>query len=150
PRSTPARCHIRAKCRAARGGADLLALLPPLAQHPRWVSLSCQLHCRNQDFRDLRPRELRGWDLAAPQHVSHRRTRKRNASAGLMGTSLGGGHALALLAVKGMLEHERHDSDLVAPKLSEDLLRVVSAVIVADSSMIAPHDKMRAPIVLAH
>ena len=49
-----------------------------------------------------------------------------------------GDDRFALLAIEGMLEHQRCDAQLVGPEVIEDQLRVVRAVIAAHPGVIAP------------
>src|SRR5580704_730773 len=64
-----------------------------------------------------------------------------------MRTGLERRHRTASLAVKCVLEHQRRDPQFLRFEALEDLLRVVAAVVIADTGVIAPHDEMRASVV---
>src|SRR6266511_183328 len=64
-------------------------------------------------------------------------------------TRFRGGHRPARAAPERMLEEHWLDIELVRLELVEDQLRVVGAVVVADTCVVASDDEVRAAVVLA-
>src|SRR5919108_3554356 len=64
------------------------------------------LHRRDQDVRDLGPRELLRRALAVAEHLSHLGAGEEHAVLRPGGARLRGGHALRDLAVEGVLQHQ--------------------------------------------
>src|SRR5437763_13907833 len=66
-----------------------------------------------------------------------------------MWTCLRRRHLRAGLAPESVLEEHRLDVELVRLELVEDQLRVVGAVVVADTGVVAADDEVRTAVVLA-
>ena len=77
--------------------------------------------------------------------VPERKTR----SSGAVRARLRARHRAADVAPEGVLEEHRLDVELVRRELVEDELRVVRAVVVADSGVVPADDEVRAAVVLA-
>src|SRR5918999_3014465 len=89
-----------------------------------------------------------GWLLAVGQHLTHLSSRKMNVLGLVMRTGLIRSHALTGLAEETVFELERPYSEFTGLELFEDLLGVVSPVVVADTRMVSTNDEMRHPVVL--
>ena len=79
------------------------------------------------------------------EHLAHLGAGQDEVLVVAVRAGLVGGHALAGVAVEGVLEEERRDAELTGLELVEDLLRVVGAVVVADAGVVAPTMKWVQP-----
>src|SRR5215217_6534622 len=123
-------------------------LLPSSTSGRRPVS-GVSPHTLDEYLDDLGTRELRRRILASAQHLSHLRPREEDVRVLAVRARLGRRHPLAVEAEEGVLEEKGCDAQLVLVELLEDVLGVVGAVVAADSSVIPPHDEVRAAVVLA-
>src|SRR5206468_6379086 len=69
---------------------------------------------------------------------------------GIVRTGLGRRHATALLAVERVLEAHGVNAELPWRETVENALRVVRAVVGPDPRVVAAHDEMSAPVILAY
>src|SRR5579863_7834799 len=68
----------------------------------------------------------------------------------VVGTSLRRRHSVTLAAVKSDVDLQWLSKKRTVPQLIEDVMRVEGTIVVADASMVAPDDKVRATEVLAN
>src|SRR5436190_11974183 len=112
-----------------------------------WSSTSAMLHLgliahgRDQDVRYFGAGELDRWPLTRAEHLAHLRPREDHAVVVLVRAGLGRAHPLTSNAEERVLEHQRGDAELAGLELLEDRLRVVRAVVAADTGMVATHDE---------
>src|SRR5258708_17177268 len=60
------------------------------------------------------------------------------------------GHGITGAAKEGMIKEHGCNTELRRVEFSKDVMSIVGAVIVANTRVVAPHDEMRTPVVLAH
>src|SRR5258708_8254656 len=60
------------------------------------------------------------------------------------------GHGITGAAEEGMIKEHGCNTELRRVEFSKDVMSIVGAVIVANTRVVAPHDEMRTPVVLAH
>src|SRR5205809_1149767 len=69
-------------------------------------------HRRDEDVRNLGPRELDGGPLTCAQHLAHLRPRQDHPVVVFVRAGLGRAHPLAANAEERMLEHQGSDAEL--------------------------------------
>src|SRR5437016_3040054 len=67
-----------------------------------------------------------------------------------MRTRFAGSHRRTSAAIESVVEKQWRNTQLFRFKFIEDVMRVVSSVVVAHARMIATYDEMRAAVVLAN
>ena len=83
------------------------------------------------------------------EQLAHLRPREEHVVVAGVRARLRRRHLAAGLAPEGVLEEHRLDAELVRLELVEDELRVVGAVVVPDTRVVAADDEVRAAVVLA-
>src|SRR5438270_9560110 len=118
---------------------------PPMPVSPtrtpikRPVSVNCQVMSDrslvrvDQDLRYFRTRELLRRELAVGEEFADLRPREMDVLRCFMRARLRGRHRAARATPERMLEEHRLDVELMRLELVEDQLRVVRAVVVADT-----------------
>src|SRR6476659_3130887 len=102
----------------------------------------------DEDLRDLGPGELDGRHVTVAEHLTNLRPREEHAILRPVRARLRARHRAAYVAPERVLEEHRLDVELMRFELVEDELRVVRAVVVADSRVVAADDEVRAAVVL--
>src|SRR3954451_7233205 len=114
--------------------------------------VNCQVELRpvrlDQHLGHFWSRELCRRKLSRFQHLSHLRAREEDVVVAAVRAGLRRGHRTACLAPKRVLEEHRLDVELMRLELVEDQLRVVSAVVVAYTGVVAADDEVGAAVVL--
>src|SRR5260221_2911814 len=103
----------------------------------------------DKDLGDLVARELVRRLFAVAEHFANLGSGEEKVRLRVMRAGLARGKPLALVAPEGVLEHQRLDPELVDVDLVEDLLRVVGAVVVAGTGVIATDDEVGGAVVAA-
>src|SRR5581483_4296591 len=106
-------------------------------------------HRLDEDVGHLGPAELDRRPLAGAQHLPDLGSGQDDPVLVPVWAGLGRAHCLTFPAVERVLEPKRGDPELAGLELVEDLLGVVRAVVAAHPGVAAPHDEVRAPVVLA-
>src|SRR6202011_3477182 len=107
-------------------------------------------HRFDEYLRDFWTGELAWWNLARLQHLAHPGATKRHVLLIAMRAGFRRCHRITGAAEEGMIEEHGRDAKLRGIKVREYIMRIIRAVIVAYACMVAPHDEMRTPVVLAH
>src|SRR5579875_3243120 len=68
----------------------------------------------------------------------------------VMWTGLGRGHTVTGAAEEGVVEEHGRDAQFGRVKVGEDVVSIISTVVVADTGVVAAYDEVRATIVLTH
>src|SRR6187551_1972026 len=92
---------------------------------------------------DLVAGELVRRPFAVAEHLANLRPGEEQVRLGVVGAGLAGGKTLTVVAPEGVLEHQRLDPELDDVDLLEDLLRVVGAVVVTGTGVIAADDEVQ-------
>src|SRR3954453_20958996 len=103
----------------------------------------------DQDLSHLGAAEFLGRQLAVSEHLPHLGAAQEDVVLLSVRAGLARRHPLALVAPEGVLEEEWLDAELVDVDFVEDQLRVVGAVVVPDTSVVAPDDEVGAAVVPA-
>src|SRR5258708_34326327 len=59
-------------------------------------------------------------------------------------------HSITCAAEKGMLEEQRRDTEFDRVKLREDVVCIISAVVIAHPGMVTSYNKVRTTVILAY
>ena len=97
----------------------------------------------HEDFRDLGPREFGWWRDTLAQHFTESCTRQKQVIVRRMVVGLTHhDHAIQFPGPRRMVGTENLDLQRVGRNPFEDILRIESAVIVADTGVIATDDQV--------
>src|SRR5690606_13972553 len=103
----------------------------------------------DQDLSYFRAAELRRRQFAVAQHLAHLGAAQEDVVFLAVGAALRASHAAAGFAPEREVEEQRRDADAARLEFIEDVVSIKAAVVVANASVVAANDEVRAAVVFA-
>src|SRR4030095_57632 len=104
----------------------------------------------DQYFRNFGTSELHRRHFTSSEHLSHFCAGQRHMIGRRVWASLARRHSPAGPAIESVVKKEWRDPQLLRFELVEDLMCVISSVVIPDTGVISSDDEMRATVVLTY